>query len=94
MQIEMTKFGFLLPGAVPTPDSKNEMLLASMLFDLRSLLNQLLITIHFLGSILETATLLSAKKRDMDAFSRNMAQLKPYYQSKRYIMNFIGSILY
>merc|ERR1712100_283285 len=35
-------------------------------------------------SILETATLLSAKKRDMDAFSRNMAQLKPYYQSKSF----------
>ena len=39
-----------------------------------------------LGSILETATLLSAKRQDMDAFERNMAQLKPYYQSSRYVI--------
>ena len=36
----MTKFGFLLPGAIPTPDSKNEMLLASMLFDKKIILEQ------------------------------------------------------
>mmetsp|Transcript_9996 Transcript_9996/g.15796 ORF Transcript_9996/g.15796 Transcript_9996/m.15796 type:complete len:209 (+) Transcript_9996:175-801(+) len=32
-------------------------------------------------SILEIATLLSAKKKDMESFERNIKQLKPYYQS-------------